>query len=105
LAQVMQTFLGENALNHLRELAAHDTSVRAVVTVGTECSFAMVGTLKYSPDQGFSVMNKEAEVNFRSDVQSCSINQDSEVTRLLTEATGVPFACLVLRNGVQVNLY
>ena len=96
---------GGDALNHLKELAAHETSVRAVVAVGTECSFAMVGTLKHSLDQGFSVVNREAEVNFSSDVQSCSINQDFGETRILTEATGVPFASLILRNGVQVNLY
>jgi|SRR3979490_1188600 hypothetical protein len=95
---------GEEALNHLKELAAHDTSVRAVVTSGSECSFALIGKLTYS-NLGFCVANKEAELSFSLDVESCNIDLDIEATRDLSVATGLPFARLSLRNGIKVDFY
>jgi hypothetical protein len=64
---------GEEASNHLKELAAHDTSVRAVVSLGSGCSFALIGKLTYS-DLGFCVANKEAELSFSCDPASCNID-------------------------------
>ena len=67
---------GDDALNHLKQLAAHGSSVRAVVTAGADCSFALVGSLTHSVEKGFSVVNKEAEVDFSSDAVSCNIDHD-----------------------------
>jgi hypothetical protein len=69
---------GEDALNHLKELAAHDTFVRAVVRSGSECSVALVGKLTHSPGHGFCITNKEAEVNFSDDVLTCDSDLDLE---------------------------
>ena len=96
---------GEGALNHLKELAAHDTSVRAVVRSGSECSVALVGKLTHSRDHRFCITNKEAEVNFSDDMLSCDSDLDLESIRAHDEATGVPFASIVLRNHVHIDLY
>src|SRR4029077_4406761 len=95
---------GEEGLNHLKELAAHDTSIRAVVSSGSECSFALIGKLTYS-DRRFCVANEEAELSFSCDASSCNIDLDMEATRDLSVAVGLPFASLLLREGVRVDLY
>jgi hypothetical protein len=95
---------GAEALNRLKELAAHDTSIRAVVSSGSECSFALVGKLTYS-DRRFCVANEEAELSFSCDPSCCNIDLDMEAARDLSVAIGLPFATLFLRNGVKVDLY
>jgi hypothetical protein len=95
---------GEEAINHLKELAAHDTSIRAVVSSGPECSFALIGKFTYS-NQGFCVANKEAELSFSSDVVSCNIDLDIEATRDLSVAIGASFARFLLRNGITADFY
>jgi hypothetical protein len=95
---------GEEALNHLKELAAHDTSIRAVVSSGSECSFALIGKLTYS-NRGFCVVNENAELSLSADAVSCNIDLDIEATRDLSVAIGVPFAWLLLSNGVKVDFY
>ena len=88
-------------LNHLKGSAAHDSSVRAVVRSGS----GIVGKLTHSRDHRFCITSKEAEFNFSDDMLSCDFRPDLESITAHDEATVVPFASIVLRNHVHIDLY